>query len=70
LNFLLADVRGGLGPYVVVFLTTEHGWSPTMAGVVSTFGGWLGLVAQTPIGAWLDHANRKRVAMQLDASAE
>ena len=35
-----------------------------MAGVVSTFGGWLGLVAQTPIGAWLDHANRKRVAMQ------
>ena len=64
LNFLLADVRGGLGPYVVVFLTAEHGWSPTMAGLVSTVGGWLGLVAQTPIGAWLDRANRKRVAMQ------
>jgi MFS family permease len=64
LNFLLADVRGGLGPYVGVFLTAEHGWSPTMAGLVSTVGGWLGLVAQTPIGAWLDRANRKRVAMQ------
>jgi hypothetical protein len=64
LNFLLADVRGGLGPYVVVFLTAEEGWGPTMAGRVSTVGGWLGLVAQTPIGAWLDRANRKRVAMQ------
>jgi MFS family permease len=63
LNCLIADVRGGLGPYVVVFLTAEQGWSPTMAGIVSTVGGWLGLVAQTPIGAWLDRTNRKRVAM-------
>jgi hypothetical protein len=42
LNFLIADVRGGLGPYVVVFLVTEHGWAPTLAGLVSTVGGWLG----------------------------
>ncbi len=63
LNFLIADVRGGLGPYVVVFLTAEYGWTPTMAGVVGTVGGWLGLVAQIPIGAWLDRANRKRAAM-------
>jgi MFS family permease len=63
LNFLVADVRGGLGPYVVVFLTAEQGWSPTMAGVVSTVGGWLGLLAQTPIGVWLDRTNRKHAAM-------
>jgi hypothetical protein len=63
LNFLIADVRGGLGPYVVVFLTTDQGWTPTMAGVVSTAGGWLGLATQTPIGAWLDRANRKRAGM-------
>jgi MFS family permease len=63
LNFLVADVRGGLGPYVVVFLTTDQGWTPTMAGIVSTVGGWLGLATQTPIGAWLDRANRKRAAM-------
>ena len=63
LNFLVADVRGGLGPYVIVFLIAEQGWTPTMAGVVSTVGGWLGLAAQTPIGAWLDRTNRKRAAM-------
>ena len=63
LNFLIADVRGGLGPYVVVFLIAEQGWNPTMAGVVGTVGGWLGLAAQTPIGAWLDRADRKRAAM-------
>ena len=63
LNFLIADVRGGLGPYVIVFLTAEQGWSPTMAGLVSTVGGWLGLAVQTPIGAWLDRTNRKRAAM-------
>ena len=43
LNFLIADVRGGLGPYVVVFLVAEQGWTPTTAGLVSTVGGWLGL---------------------------
>ena len=63
LNFLLADVRGGLGPYIVVFLVAEQGWTPTSAGLVSTVGGWLGLVAQAPIGAWLDRTRHKRGAM-------
>ena len=59
LNFLVADVRGGLGPYVVVFLTTDQGWTPTMAGIVSTVGGWLGLATQTPIGAWVTEMSRR-----------
>jgi MFS family permease len=63
LNFLVADVRGGLGPYVVVYLVTHQGWSPTSVGVVTTLGGWVGLAAQTPIGAWLDRTNRKRAAI-------
>ena len=63
LNFLIADVRGGLGPYVVVFLVAEQGWTPTTAGLVSTVGGWLGLAAQVPIGAWLDRTRHKRGAM-------
>jgi MFS family permease len=63
LNFLIADVRGGLGPYVVVFLVAEQGWTPTAAGLVSTVGGLLGLAAQVPIGAWLDRTRHKRGAM-------
>jgi len=63
LNFLIADVRGGLGPYVVVFLVAEQGWTPTAAGLVSAVGGWLGLAAQVPIGAWLDRTRHKRSAV-------
>jgi MFS family permease len=63
LNFLVADVRGGLGPYVVVFLVSGQGWTPTAAGLVSTVGGWLGLAAQVPIGAWLDRTRHKRGAL-------
>jgi MFS family permease len=63
LNFLIADVRGGLGPYVIVYLITEQGWSPTTTGLISTISGWLGLLAQGPIGAWLDRTGRKRAVM-------
>ena len=48
LNFLIADVRGGLGPYIIVYLITEQGWSPTTTGLISTTSGWLGLAAQAP----------------------
>ena len=63
LNFLIADVRGGLGPYIIVYLITEQGWSPTATGLISTISGWLGLAAQGPIGAWLDRTGRKRAVM-------
>jgi MFS family permease len=63
LNFLIADVRGGLGPYIIVYLITEQGWSPTTTGLISTISGWLGLLAQGPIGAWLDRTGRKRAVM-------
>ncbi len=63
LNFLVADVRGGLGPYVIVYLVLHQGWTPTAVGLVTSVGGWLGLAAQTPIGAWLDRTDHKRGAL-------
>ncbi len=59
-NFLLADVRGALGPYLNVFLVTQLHWSQTKVGWVTTVGGLLGLVAQTPAGAMIDATRRKR----------
>jgi hypothetical protein len=32
LNFLLADVRGAVGPYLNVFLVTQQGWSQEAVG--------------------------------------
>ena len=42
-NFLLADVRGALGPYLNVFLITQQHWSQTEVGWVTTISGLLGL---------------------------
>jgi len=60
INFLLADVRGALGPYLNVFLVTQQHWSLSEVGLVTTIGGLLGLAAQTPIGASIDETRAKR----------
>ncbi len=60
LNFLLADVRGAIGPYLNVFLVTQQQWSQSSVGVVTTVSGLLGLVLQTPIGALIDSTKAKR----------
>jgi MFS family permease len=59
-NFLAADVRGAVGPYLNVFLVTEQHWSQTDVGLVTTIGGLLGLALQTPIGAAIDETRAKR----------
>jgi MFS family permease len=61
LNFLLADVRGALGPYLNVFLVTQQLWSQSSVGLVTTVSGILGLVVQTPIGAAIDATRAKRL---------
>jgi MFS family permease len=60
LNFLLADVRGALGPYLNVFLVTQQHWSQEAVGLVTTVGGLLGLAVQTPIGGLIDATLAKR----------
>jgi len=64
-NFLLADVRGALGPYLNVFLVTQQHWSQSEVGLVTTIGGLLGLAVQTPIGAAIDETRAKRGAIVL-----
>lgn len=59
-NFLLADVRGALGPYLNVFLVTQQHWSLSAVGVVTTTGGLLGVALQTPIGGLIDAVRAKR----------
>ncbi len=63
INFLLADVRGALGPYLNVFLVTQQHWSQFEVGWVTAVGGLLGLAVQTPIGAAIDELRCKRAAI-------
>ena len=67
LNFFLADVRDGLGPYLAIYLLAvrgpEHGWNEATIGVVMTIAGIAGLVAQTPAGAFIDASRNKRAVI-------
>lgn len=58
-NFFLADVRDGLGPFLGIFLT-EHQWGADNIGWVMTAGGVAGLVATLPAGLLTDMTRYKR----------
>lgn len=59
LNFFLADVRDGLGPYLAIYLLAERQWDPASIGVVMSIGGVAGLLAQVPAGALVDGTGKK-----------
>jgi MFS family permease len=60
LNFFLADVQTGLGPFVAAYLASS-GWNPSSVGYALTFGGLITVAMQTPAGAVVDAARRKRL---------
>ena len=39
LNFLLADVQGGVGPFLAIYLWSSQGWDATHVGVIMTIAG-------------------------------
>jgi MFS family permease len=63
LNFFLADVRGGLGAFISVFLLTEAHWTAAQIGAVLTVSGLFGIVLHTPIGALIDATRAKRALL-------
>ncbi|MDB5416544.1 MAG: putative transport system, rane protein [Rubritepida sp.] len=63
LSFILSDVRYGLGAYLTVYLLTEHAWDEASIGMALSFGGLVGLVSQTPIGAMVDVIRAKRALL-------
>ena len=60
LNFFLADVRDGLGPYLAIYLLAVHKWDPASIGLVMTLAGIAALLTQTPAGALIDRTHVKR----------
>jgi MFS family permease len=60
LNFFLADVKGGLGPYLGIYLLTQQHWNQAAIGVVATVAGIVGLVIHAPVGAFIDATRWKR----------
>jgi MFS family permease len=60
LNFFVADVQTGLGPFIAAYLASS-GWNAANVGYALTFGGLVTVAVQTPAGAIVDAAKRKRL---------
>src|SRR4051812_14780630 len=60
MNFTLADVRDGLGPYLAIFLTSKLHWGADRVGVAMAALLVGTVVAQTPAGALIDRVRGKR----------
>jgi MFS family permease len=59
LNFFLADVQSGVGPFLAIYLAAA-GWNEQTIGIVLTAGGIAAILAQTPAGALADRTRSKR----------
>lgn len=59
LNFFMADVQAGIGPFLGVFLQAR-GWQTEAIGTVMTLGGIAGMLATSPAGALVDATHHKR----------
>jgi MFS family permease len=61
LNFFLADVRAGVGPFLAVYLMGSLHWNPADIGIVMSMMGIASLLAETPCGALVDSVKEKRL---------
>ncbi len=62
LNFTMADMQAGIGPFLGVFLQGK-GWATGAIGTVMTIGGVAGMLMTAPAGAMIDATRKKRIAV-------
>src|ERR1700761_2368851 len=58
-NFFMADMQSGIGPFVGVFLA-QHGWDSALIGTAMTIGNIAGMLIITPVGGFIDTSQHKR----------
>ncbi len=68
LNFFLADVQTGVGPFIAAYLAAS-GWNPERVGLTITLGGIVTVALQTPAGAVVDRSRSKRTVVALGVGA-
>ncbi len=59
LNFFLADVQTGVGPFLAIYLA-GYKWNAEQVGLALTVGGIAGILTQTPAGGLVDRLRSKR----------
>ena len=64
LNFFVANLQTGFGPFIAVYLTTQK-WTQGEIGVALSVGSAVTMLGQVPAGALVDAMSRKRLAAAL-----
>jgi MFS family permease len=67
LAFFLADVKGGVGPFLAVYLQATRHWDSASIGMALAAASLTGVIAQTPAGALVDRLRQKRELVALAA---
>lgn len=65
LNFLMADVRDGLGPFLSVYLKGTQHWSSGNIGLVMAASGIAAAICQIPAGLIVDTVRVKRLLIAI-----
>ncbi|WP_316191058.1 MFS transporter [Bradyrhizobium sp. SZCCHNS2096] len=58
-NFFMADMQSGIGPFLGVFLV-ERGWTSGVIGTAMSIGNVAGMLITTPVGGFIDASHHKR----------
>jgi MFS family permease len=69
LNFFLADVRDGMGPFLGTFLRDDHHWDAGRVGIALAASQIGTVLFQTPAGGLIDKIRWKRLAVGIAAVA-
>lgn len=67
LNFLVADVRDGLGPFLSVFLKSSRHWDSGSIGIVMAASALAAAICQIPAGMLVDALRIQRLLVALSS---
>jgi len=60
LNFFMADVETGIGPFVATYLSASHHWDPAQIGMVIGAQSIAEVIAQAPAGWLIDRVRGRK----------
>ena len=65
INFTLADVRDGIGPFLGIYLLSTQHWNLRDIGIATSIATFAGVVVQTPAGAFVDRFKNKKTIVSI-----
>jgi len=68
INFFMADVNTGIGPFLAIYLTATGHWNPADVGIAVSAQSIASVLAQAPAGWLVDNSKNKKWLIIIGAS--